>query len=228
MKIITLTDNKTFDCHLKTEHGLSVYIETNDRKILFDTGQSDVFLQNAKAIGFDIGEIDVVVISHGHYDHIGGLISFLNMNDKAQVYLKKEVFNGQYYSVRRNISKNIGYSTDLMKYRNRFIFLEEKLTRMDNLFFISEIEKKFSLPKGNQLLFKSQEEEIVPDDFQHELVSTETEDELKEIALKLKSLAPLAEIYTGHCTCEKAIEEIGKIWNNRFHLFYSGQEIKIF
>lgn len=55
------------------EHGLSIYLETGEKKILFDTGQSGLFLENAKKMGLDLSDLDYVVISHGHYDHTGGL-----------------------------------------------------------------------------------------------------------------------------------------------------------
>ncbi|HTO38585.1 MAG TPA: MBL fold metallo-hydrolase, partial [Brumimicrobium sp.] len=72
MKIITLVDNRTQSESLETEHGLSLYIETDDNlKILYDTGQSDLFIHNANKLGVDLSAIDRVVISHGHYDHIG-------------------------------------------------------------------------------------------------------------------------------------------------------------
>lgn len=170
MKIITLTDNSAFNRELMQEHGLSVYIEEGGRKILFDTGQTDVFLKNAEAIGIDLCEVDTVIISHGHYDHIGGLISLLEINKKAKVYLKKEIFDFQYFSKRRNSTKPIGYPLELERYKERFCHLNEQLTQVENLFFISDVEKNYPLPKGNKLLFKTSKEELTPDDFQHELI----------------------------------------------------------
>jgi 7,8-dihydropterin-6-yl-methyl-4-(beta-D-ribofuranosyl)aminobenzene 5'-phosphate synthase len=58
---------------LRGEHGLSLYIETGGAKLLFDTGQGDAFLANASGLGIDLSSLDAVVLSHGHYDHGGGL-----------------------------------------------------------------------------------------------------------------------------------------------------------
>lgn len=103
MRIVTLIENLVYKQGLTAEHGLSFYIETENRKILFDAGQSALFIQNAKTLGIDIREIDMVVISHGHYDHTGGLYAFLQENKKATVYLKKEVFQQKYHGNQRFI-----------------------------------------------------------------------------------------------------------------------------
>ena len=89
MKIVTLIENLADSPGLVAEHGLSLYIDTGDKKILFDTGQSGLFIQNAQKLGVDVSEIDALVISHGHYDHTGGLRPFLEVNKKAKVFAKK-------------------------------------------------------------------------------------------------------------------------------------------
>ncbi|MFA6701521.1 MAG: MBL fold metallo-hydrolase [Dysgonamonadaceae bacterium] len=170
MKIVTLTDNSTSDPKLQTEHGLSVYIEFGDHKILFDTGKSDVFIKNAEALNIDLRQVTDVVISHGHYDHIGGLVSFLRINTNAKVYLKKEIFDYQYYSIKGTVSKKIGWSETLVEYKNRFIFLNNDFYIEDNLIFISNIEDIYPKPKGNELLYKLKEAHFELDDFRHELV----------------------------------------------------------
>jgi len=80
MIIKTLVENTAVSKEYECEHGLSLYIETNKHKILFDLGKSDLFLKNAKRLNVDITEVDLVVISHGHYDHGGGLGAFLKTN----------------------------------------------------------------------------------------------------------------------------------------------------
>jgi len=96
MRIITLIENIVYKPNLLGEHGLSFFIETDNRKILFDTGQSGAFIHNAEQLGIDIKEIDSLVLSHGHNDHTGGLYAFLALNTKAKVYCKRELFYKKY------------------------------------------------------------------------------------------------------------------------------------
>ena len=73
MKITILNENTVYRQGLLAEHGLSVVIEERDRKFLMDTGQSDVFLKNAKTLGVHLEDLDGIILSHGHYDHCGGM-----------------------------------------------------------------------------------------------------------------------------------------------------------
>ena len=66
MKWTVLSDNRSSDSHLSTEHGLSILLETEQHKILLDTGASDVFIQNAELLGVNLSDVDYVFISHGH------------------------------------------------------------------------------------------------------------------------------------------------------------------
>ena len=80
MKIKVLSENTAISEEFACEHGLSVYLESGGLKILFDTGASDLFLKNAKTLGVDIADVDLLFLSHGHYDHGGGLKDFLRVN----------------------------------------------------------------------------------------------------------------------------------------------------
>ncbi len=82
IKITTLSDNTVAQGgkQLIGEHGLSFCIETGNQKILFDTGQGIAISNNAGVLGIDLSRIDAVILSHGHYDHSGGLKSLLGYN----------------------------------------------------------------------------------------------------------------------------------------------------
>lgn len=87
VRITTLVENTTSRPGLLAEHGLAFWIECGRRRILFDTGQSGILVRNAKALGVDLAETDAIVLSHGHYDHTGGLSAVLDIATKATVYL---------------------------------------------------------------------------------------------------------------------------------------------
>ena len=77
-RITLLADDTVSARSARGEHGLCFHIESGDRQILFDTGQGLVLADNAQALGVDLGSVDTVVLSHGHYDHTGGLPSALS------------------------------------------------------------------------------------------------------------------------------------------------------
>ena len=83
MKIINLVEDTKGNSVCEYEHGLSFYVETKKHKILVDTGATDMFMRNAQVLNVDLEQIDVVVLSHGHYDHAGGIMSFSKLNKKA-------------------------------------------------------------------------------------------------------------------------------------------------
>ena len=89
MKISVLVENTSSEQEILSEHGLSLYIETEEHKILFDTGQSDDFAENSRSMGIDLSKADMVILSHGHYDHGGGLKRFLEINQTAPVYVSR-------------------------------------------------------------------------------------------------------------------------------------------
>lgn len=77
MKIVSLLENVAYDSNVHVEHGLSLYIETKGKKILFDMGGSDLFAVNAQTLGVNLNKVDLAVISHGHGVTAEGLRRFL-------------------------------------------------------------------------------------------------------------------------------------------------------
>lgn len=93
-KITTLCENNIGhgSQNLMGEHGLSFHVEVDDRCILFDTGQNLGLANNANVLGIDLGRIDTVVLSHGHYDHSSGLKSLLDYNTNFTLCAHPDVF----------------------------------------------------------------------------------------------------------------------------------------
>lgn len=106
MKITTLLENTSCRDDLFPEHGLSLYLETGEYRILFDMGQTDAFARNAEKLGIDLSQVDLAVLSHGHYDHGGGLETFLQINAKAPVYIHETAFGAHYNGTEKYIGLN--------------------------------------------------------------------------------------------------------------------------
>lgn len=96
MRIVTLMDDRELSAEFQASHGLSFYIETKNHKILFDMGADESFLLNAQRLGVDIAGVDIAFLSHGHYDHGGGLKAFFEANSKASVHMQKKAFGAFY------------------------------------------------------------------------------------------------------------------------------------
>ena len=87
VRIKILVDNTAARADLNGEHGLSLWIEYKERHVLFDTGQSNRLIRNARMLGIDLTGTDAIILSHGHYDHTGGLSSVINMASKVKICL---------------------------------------------------------------------------------------------------------------------------------------------
>ncbi len=139
MKILTLIENSAVFDDLSAEHGLSLYIETNRHKILFDAGQSDAFADNAQKLGVDLSAVDIAILSHGHYDHSGGLARFLELNRTATIYMSRHAFSPCYHGTERYI----GIDPTLLTC-GRICFTEDSfpITNGLTLFSCNEKEKR--------------------------------------------------------------------------------------
>ncbi|HAE45469.1 MAG TPA: MBL fold hydrolase [Lachnospiraceae bacterium] len=163
MKVAVLTENTACRPGIGHEHGLSLYIESCGSKILFDFGQSDLFLANAGALGIDLAKVDFGVLSHGHYDHGGGIRAFLMVNSRAPVYLGGAAFEKHYNAAR----KNIGLNEDL-KAEERLIPLGEEYQAAPGIRIFHCNDRKTVIPIEPFGLSVLKENAFIPEDFRHE------------------------------------------------------------
>lgn len=163
MKIQVLMENVSENPGLYAEHGLSLYIETEGHRILFDAGQTGLFAENAKVMGVDLKDVDICILSHGHYDHGGGLLRFLEINDHAPVYMNRNAF-GERYSAS---DKYIGLD-ERLKGKDRIVFTDDSCVIDDHLRLTTCNTSKKLYPMSAQGLLAVVDGQMVNDDFRHE------------------------------------------------------------
>ncbi|MCK5128252.1 MAG: MBL fold metallo-hydrolase [Clostridiales bacterium] len=166
MKIQVLVENKSESPHLEKQDGLSLYIQTQHHKILFDMGLDSLFIENAKKLNINLSQVDIAILSHGHYDHGGGLQDFLDINKKAAVYINKKAF-GDFYSIKNGEKRYAGLDKGL-KYHERITFLDGDYTVDDNLKLISDIKPCDIMELQNSNLYEKKDNAFVRDMFDHE------------------------------------------------------------
>ncbi len=92
-EVLVLVDNQSQDSSLQTEHGLAMLVTYRDRTLLMDTGASPGALQhNARQLGVDLKAVDAVIVSHGHYDHTGGLGAMFTDRKQRDLYAHPQAF----------------------------------------------------------------------------------------------------------------------------------------
>ncbi len=163
MTITSLLENTSSRSDIAAEHGLSLYIETETRRILFDMGQTDLFARNAEVLGIDLSRVDLAVLSHGHYDHGGGLATFLEINQAAPVYLTEAAFLPHYNGTR----KYIGLDTSL-RCHPRLRVVRGDLPLGGGLTLLSPNGRKRNHSLGSFGLTERVGDTFIPDDFRHE------------------------------------------------------------
>ena len=119
VKITILVDNRAGGGELAAEHGLSLWIETGGKKTLFDTGQGEALEHNARVLGVDLAATDALVLSHGHYDHTGGIPSVFRRTRNIEVYCHPGIVLPR-YGVGDGTSRPIHMPREAMEALDRF------------------------------------------------------------------------------------------------------------
>ena len=163
MTITSLLENTAARAGIAAEHGLSLYVETATHRLLFDMGQTDLFARNAEALGIDLSRVDLAILSHGHYDHGGGLAAFLEINKTAPVYLTEAAFLPHY----NGTQKYIGLDTSLQGHP-RLRVVSGDLSLGIGLTLLTPNGRTRSHSLGSFGLTERVGDTFLPDDFRHE------------------------------------------------------------
>ena len=255
MKITTLMENTACSSEFFCEHGLSLYIETEGRRILFDAGQSGAFAENAALLGIDLSQVDTFVLSHGHYDHGGGLPRFLEENDKAKIYVNhfafEPHFNGteKYIGLRKELEGNprilpvngeISIAPGLTLHTLPLPPMDSAgLTVLRNGTFQPEdfCHEQYLLvaEAGKRILFSGCSHKgilQIADRFRPDVLiggfhfmKIREEELLKQAAITL--LGYPTTYYTGHCTGEGQFAVMKKIMGQRLHYLSAGTHVTL-
>lgn len=255
MKLVTLMENTALSPGFACEHGLSLYLETGENKILFDAGQSGAFADNARTLGIDLEAVDLCVLSHGHYDHGGGLGRFLEENSHAKIYVNCNAFAPHYNAA----GKYIGLDLQLQK-NSRLCVTDGGEALGKNLHLLT----LDALPMDTSGLTVMENGQLRPEDFRHEqyllveergkkilisgcshkgilnimetfrpdilvggfhFMKLEDEVQLEHYAREL--LAFPTTYYTGHCTGERQFAVLKAIMGQRLHGISAGSVVEI-
>ena len=163
MRITVLMENTAAREDLAFEHGLSLYVETCGKRILFDAGQTEAFADNAARLGVDLSQVDMAILSHGHYDHSGGLARFLRENDHAPVYMHCAAPDPHWHGP----EKNIGIDPALLA-TGRIILTGEEHDLGDGLQLRSCNGLPMAFAPSFGGLHVKRGGELLADDFRHE------------------------------------------------------------
>ena len=239
MKWTVLSDNRSCDSRLSTEHGLSILLEAEQHRILLDTGASDVFIRNAELLDIDLCDVDYV--------------------RQAQVIVSPDAMSGMFFSKRGNLHSITTEWPEIDE--NRLILIDQTCEIEEDIHVIAHIPQNHPMPKGNQNLYvQDVNGDYNHDDFRHELAlyvdgllftgcahsglenilaacpwpvhtvvggfhlldGMEPEEELIALALRLKTNYLNTKFYTSHCTGDNVFEVMKGVMGEQLQSFSCG------
>ena len=240
-----------------TEQGFSLFIQRKGQTILFDTGKPDKFNHDVKRLGVDLSNVDIVVISHTHFDHAGGLLFFLELNKKATVYLSKNAQNDlEFRDFILKICEDypgriqfIDESTEIAKDTYIISGIKRNELSLDyvdhEIILVSKINNGLALFTGcghsgimsiigtARRMFPNLVIKAVFGGFHLYGLSFEAEDAAKtktfvEMIGKQMLASPILRIYTGHCTGVKPYQILKGICGSRMEYWAYGSTFFVF
>lgn len=167
MRLTTLIENSQDDSKLlKYEHGLSMFIETSKCKVLFDTGKTGDFIDNAEKLNINLKDVDVLILSHAHYDHCGGVKKLLDTYNITPTIIVSEHFfeksERYHYSdgkLKSDFSKESGYKYVGIDFNKEYLqsknvpinFVHDDVLKIsDEIFVFANFNKYYEFEKLNK------------------------------------------------------------------------------
>jgi len=172
MKLTVLMENSPNpeNSNLKYGHGLSIYAETDNKKILYDFGLRGKVSVNSSILGIDLKSVDTAVLSHGHYDHSGDLKYFLEINSKASLYFGRNASVPR-WSISKGSPRDIGIPSDTPELTGERFIEVDNLVDLEDLVLLPAAPGVYPKPSGNSLLLCGLENDRIQDDFSDEVTA---------------------------------------------------------
>jgi 7,8-dihydropterin-6-yl-methyl-4-(beta-D-ribofuranosyl)aminobenzene 5'-phosphate synthase len=170
MKLTVLADNTPHpkNSGLIAKHGFAIHVEFNGFQLLYDFGPEGVLIPNASVLGIDLSDVNIAVLSHGHYDHSGGLGPFLEINDIAKVRHGRGAFQPR-WNVSDGPAKDIGVQLPGFEDMVDRFSAVDKLVEMKDFIILPAAPGHRRKPDGNSSLLAGRAGERLQDDFTDEL-----------------------------------------------------------
>lgn len=168
MRIVTLLENTACVPALCAAHGLSLYVETPRHKVLFDMGPDERFLRNAETLGIDLGAVDAAVLSHGHYDHGGGLRAFCEANTHADIFIHMDAFGDFYAAQAGKEPRYIGLDPEIWELESRIVPTADAVKLDEELQLFSAVPDVLPAGAAADGMLVRTPEGLRPDPFTHE------------------------------------------------------------
>jgi len=166
LRITTLSENTAGTPGVLAEWGLSIHVETDDLKVLLDTCASISVSHNAPILGVDLSAIDKIVLSHGHYDHTGGLMEVLAKTGAVEVIAHPDVWSAKYIFVPDVVERYIGSPfsrEELEALGASFTLSKEPVWINDDIVTTGEIPMTTEYEEIDPNLYVKKDGELVPD-----------------------------------------------------------------
>lgn len=168
MIVTALIENRG-ETELACEHGLALFIEYGDKKYLLDAGTTGVCFDNAEKLGLPVEEVEAAFLSHSHYDHSGGFEVFFERNKNAKLYLQRDAFENEYYTIREDVKRDIGMpKTVAENCREHFVPVDGDLKVAEGIHIVAHhlegLEERAKIAQ----MYREKDEVIEIDNFKHE------------------------------------------------------------
>jgi 7,8-dihydropterin-6-yl-methyl-4-(beta-D-ribofuranosyl)aminobenzene 5'-phosphate synthase len=157
LRITLLVDNTVGSTNMLAEHGLSILIEADGWRILFDTGQGRVLRENLSTLGLSLDPLDALVLSHGHYDHTGGVAAVLGASTPKAIFIHPAALEEKFTSSGQSPCRSIGIPAQsraaLDAAQDRIVWTREAAEVVPGVWSTGEIPRENPEEKSEQSFY---------------------------------------------------------------------------